>query len=501
MFTRVLTRVIVCVIFAIPFSAHASVRDCDIPLQLHIGSSDTSSAGGVSKLQRLLADVLSPAKVTVSGYFGVLTKESLREYQKKRTLPQSGLVDQATRASILGECGVANDVTGSFSTTYEMSLSSTPTIHGYATSTIPLRLEVYESFGDTEGSLAATVPGIPVEHAAWRAQLTSPLHNGPYRMKLYAGDTLLDTAHVQIGFTAYPAIDAGLSLSPIGAEDGKLMRFGIRAQGLGTVSVGKLTFTVATTGLDVSDVQLYGFRDVDYSQPIGEDGAPLNAEPITPDTDTFSLTFNPAIEIPSGESRYFELSGSVTPTDSTYSISTRLRGDTKTRDFATFDDMATSSNFVWSTNTYEISSTTLQQWTNGANVPDLGSAGISVVRTNEPLPALPPTCAITADTSYATSGQPVLLTWWSDAATSSIWGDGTKVALQGSKTVYITQAQTYSMNVYGPGGFYTCVAKVYPTPVVATSSPLVVDSLSATPTSGRASLKVSFTGTINASSS
>lgn len=91
------------------------------------GSSDATTGGQVTQLQRFLADYydLNPADY-VSGYFGRMTQQNVMRFQSERGIaPVSGFVGPLTRAAIASVC---SETTNSYSqSTYYSQALYTPT--------------------------------------------------------------------------------------------------------------------------------------------------------------------------------------------------------------------------------------------------------------------------------------------------------------------------------------------------------------------------------------
>ncbi|MDP6585487.1 MAG: hypothetical protein QF535_12590, partial [Anaerolineales bacterium] len=167
------------------------------------------------------------------------------------------------------------------------------------------------------------------------------------------------------------------------------------------IAVSQFTITMATTGAYVSGVNVYGFTDSGYTSPVSglsADGGFLVTDKIgsagdgpwatsatqlefaAEDTSSASTT----IEIPAGQTRYFEVRGTVSSASTGDSVSTQLEGDADYLKVAnqmiglgsTTDE--THNDFFWS----PISTTTGSSaygdldWTNGFNVGGLPSSNM-----------------------------------------------------------------------------------------------------------------------------
>ena len=94
------------------------------------------------------------------------------------------------------------------------------------------------------------------------------------------------------------------------------------------------------------------------------------------------------VQVPAGQTRYFEVRGSVSGATSGASVTTTLLGDAAYPSLAasTFDDTAanidgdTNDDVLWSPNTTGQAATTDADWVNGFGIVGLPSAGNSVTR-------------------------------------------------------------------------------------------------------------------------
>ncbi|MCX6820084.1 MAG: hypothetical protein NT019_02260 [Candidatus Adlerbacteria bacterium] len=381
------------------------------------------------------------------------------------------------------------------------SLRADPTLAGsVAQLQTPLTLSIT--------SLATHTPvflnPVSVVQNRWSAHVFPPLSTGTYALSLLSGTTTLATSTLTIGLRSLPTVEPVDSLPPYDVADGRLMRFVVRAGSSGPVGISQISFATHTTGASVGDIGLYVFADAAYSRDISTTTAtttPLNSSLANPTSDTFAIVPDTSIEIPAGTSYYFELDGTVTPTDTTYSVDTVLLGDTF-KPLANATDQASTSNFVWSPNTYGTSATTSEDWLN-AKILSMPTSGFTEGRSNSPIPVLP-TCSVTSDVTVATSGKPVTVSWTGTDTTYVLWSDGTRDTAQGSRTfTNLAASRTYVLTFYNQYGNAPCsinleVPIVKVAAVVATSTPTTtLDSLLATPPTGTLPLAVTFTASVN----
>ena len=204
-----------------------------------------------------------------------------------------------------------------------------------------------------------------------------------------SGNTIYATgsssvAGVRIEHT-YPTL-ALVSLGSTGVADGKLMRFSMTANAGGTLGVEEFNFTLATSSATASALSLYAFTDSGFVSPVSSAASgQLNAASIGGSGSVVVRTTNVTggiLQIPAGQTYYFELRASVAGVVSGSSITTTLLGDTSGTNAGATSTLSTS-NFVWtpnSTTTATISDSTNPDWRNGYGVPGLPASGLSQTR-------------------------------------------------------------------------------------------------------------------------
>ncbi len=183
---------------------------------------------------------------------------------------------------------------------------------------------------------------------------------------------------------SYPTVSL-VSLSSSGVLDGKLMRFSVTANAAGSIGVEQFAFTTSsTTGVTVASMQLYAFTDSGFSNAVS--AAPsglLNATPVAAGTAAKVTTDNVTggvLQIPAGQTYYFELRGTVTSSQTTGSVSTTLLGDAAyQRGVGT--TLNSARNFVWTPNsTTTISGTASNDFVSGYGIPGLPTSGLTQTR-------------------------------------------------------------------------------------------------------------------------
>ena len=149
----------------------------------------------------------------------------------------------------------------------------------------------------------------------------------------------------------------------------------------------------------ISAVGLYAYTDSAYSQPIsgqnssGQIGALALATTSIAGGTTGTLAFAPnmasgaQIEVPAGQTYYFELRGTITGVTTGSSVVTVLNGDSNVPAVASGYQVNTvaglsASNFIWSGNSNHTSAVTDTDWSNGYSIPGLPSSGLIQSRSN-----------------------------------------------------------------------------------------------------------------------
>lgn len=205
-------------------------------------------------------------------------------------------------------------------------------------------------------------------------------------------------------FKSYPILAAD-TLSSNGVADGRLMRFKVTANSAGPVGLLKFTVTLATSSALVTNVNVFGFTDSAYSQPVS--GLTGSGQLLVTNRCASGCTSNaPALEfyaqtaagatttiqVPAGGTRYFEVRGTVTAVASatSYSVTATLDGDSAFPSLAasTFMgneatvDADTNDDFIWSPNATTTSLVSHIDWTNGFTLQGLPSSGLIQTRSN-----------------------------------------------------------------------------------------------------------------------
>lgn len=207
-------------------------------------------------------------------------------------------------------------------------------------------------------------------------------------------------------FKSYPTISLD-TLPSTGMADGRLLHFKVTAASNGDIGIEKFSFNIATSVASVSSINLFGYTDSAYSQPIqgvttGGQIQATNASTsygvAAPNFDIYPQTGAAAsttVQVPAGQTRYFELRGSMTGVTTGASVITKLLGDNQYPNLGLGVFVATSTtidtpnaagnrfvadDFIWSPNSTSTSGVGTVDWTNGYGLPGLPSSGIISTR-------------------------------------------------------------------------------------------------------------------------
>jgi hypothetical protein len=407
--------------------------------------------------------------------------------------------------------------TATFDQKYITAFKTNPTITGYANHlTTPLHLEITAS---TSTHFLYFSKDISISSGNWSIVVYPPIPIGTYQMRLLTQGKVLDQASLVIGAMA-PSITLDTSILPYDVSDGHLMRFSVYAPQ--SIGIAQLTFKIALNAVDLDTMTLYGFTDSGYTQAIATstDGTLATTE-FDATSSTAVLVPDSPIEIPTATTYYFDLDGVVTPTDTSYVVTTTLLGDSPIDMAKTISDIGSTTNIIWSPNSFGIASSTDPDWTNGGAIPSL-IFGLTDQRYSTPTLA----CDLEADSNSVLKSTPVLLTWNSTGADKITWEDGAFTSATGAKTIIATTTHTYILNLSGSLGSTQCFTTVTVNNFIApistssqsiststssgslatttqstTSTSTPSASFTATPITGKPSLTVTFKGSVNTTKS
>ncbi len=220
---------------------------------------------------------------------------------------------------------------------------------------------------------------------------------------LYTAGITAGVAGVRL-FNTFPTLALD-TLSSTGIGDGRLIRFKVTADSHGDVSIFRFAFTLATSTLSVSNIGLFGYTDSGYSTAMSGNFAvggtssggqvdenlatstcstgPINMTNASSSCSStgslqtlkYQAAVNPVI-IPAGQTRYFELRGSITGNASGAAVVTKLVADTSTATSTAAGSALLSSNFVWSPNSTSTSVFSSNDWTNGYGLVGFPTSGL-----------------------------------------------------------------------------------------------------------------------------
>lgn len=178
-----------------------------------------------------------------------------------------------------------------------------------------------------------------------------------------------------------------------------LLRYKVTADANGDVGIYKFTLNIATTTANVTGVNIYAYRDSNFSTPVSGLSASGQMQVTNilasgnstwvssaTDLDVVAQTSGSAdtvIAISAGESRYFEVRGTVANSAAGASVSTQLQGDAGFPSLsgfmasATDIDADTNDDFIWSPNSTTSVSSTNNDFTNGYGIPGLPTTNLT----------------------------------------------------------------------------------------------------------------------------
>lgn len=189
-------------------------------------------------------------------------------------------------------------------------------------------------------------------------------------------------------FKSYPTFSKITPLPSGTLNNGSqsLMRFKITAATNGDIGIHKFTFRLSTTTANVVAFNVYAYADSGFSTPVSglSSSGQMMASDVTgatlynADIDIFAQTSGAAsttVQVPAGQSRYFDVQGNVTGAATGATVQTTLQGDAAypVGDVtnATTVQSDTNNDFIWSPNTTTASTPNTVDWTNGYGVTNL----------------------------------------------------------------------------------------------------------------------------------
>lgn len=215
-------------------------------------------------------------------------------------------------------------------------------------------------------------------------------------------------------------------LATSGLGDGKLLRFKVSAGSSGSVGVAKFTLGIVAQNTTVNNVNVFGFTDSLYTQPIS--GVSLDGRLCVvgqvPNFENEVNIFSQngagdqlAVQVPTGATYYFEVRGNtVSQGTDIKTVTTTIKGDLVFNQGGGMTTVAgtesdPNNNFIWSPNFAGVSSPADMDWSNGAGVSGLPSSGLSQIRVDDGQPLV---LTVSATPNPAQIGEQVV---WSVAVT------------------------------------------------------------------------------------
>jgi hypothetical protein len=361
------------------------------------GTSGTFTVGNASIA--VTVDASSPAYTLAAGGTNGVTMGivKVRATNDNATLTKLGLILTSGTANSLGNVYIYDGSTlvgtASFSNNVTVATStlSTPIA---LTKNIDKLLTIKADLADVGADLAG------VEGALVKLDPSSSEANATAGL-ITTGATV-GVSGVRV-YNTFPTIVQD-SLTTTGVNDGVLMRFRVTANSAGTLGIGRLTFTVATSSMSVSNVGLYAYSTTYGSGPVQTstglvDEVLATTTPYAAATcvttggsscvsDASVTTFNikPAstpIQVGASQTVYFELRGSVTGVVSGSSVVTKLLGDSAASPAGQLTSAytAVSGNFRWTPQaTTTPAFTNDVDWTNGFAIVGLPASGLIQTR-------------------------------------------------------------------------------------------------------------------------
>ncbi len=173
-----------------------------------------------------------------------------------------------------------------------------------------------------------------------------------------------------------------------------LLRFKITADTAGDVGLYKFTVQVSTTTAVITNLNAYAYSDSAFSTPVSgvnAGGKMMNSDKATMQNSTdINIIADLAgtatnIQIPAGQTRYFEVLATVASSAAGASVSTQLQGDAAYPQLASFmgnvtlvdDEAGSNDDFIWSPNATTTSVNSNNDWTNGYNVTGLPGTNLT----------------------------------------------------------------------------------------------------------------------------
>ncbi len=200
-------------------------------------------------------------------------------------------------------------------------------------------------------------------------------------------------------FKSFPTF-AKLSVPTNTLNNGEqsLLRFSISSNSAGDSGIYKFTLHVATTTATVTGINIRAYTDSSFSTPVSgltSDGSMLQTNltgtawaSSATDLEVFAQNASGAsttVQVPAGQTRYFNVIGTVAGAVTGASVQTQLQGDAAYPQLASFmgtalqvnNDAGSNNDFIWSPNATSTSVNASNDWTNGYGLVGLPAANMS----------------------------------------------------------------------------------------------------------------------------
>jgi hypothetical protein len=196
-----------------------------------------------------------------------------------------------------------------------------------------------------------------------------------------SSDTAMDGVRV---FRSFPTLaKASVPTNVLSNGTQALMRFTVTADAAGDIGIDKFTVKFSTTTVNVTGVNVFGYTDSSYSTPVSgvTSGGQLMASNASPNASGIAEVYSQnsggtasPLQIPAGQTRYFEVRGTVAGLSSSGTVITDLEGDSAypslsglmgVTTFGTGVDADANNDFIWSPNATGTSGVATNDWTNG----------------------------------------------------------------------------------------------------------------------------------------
>jgi len=218
-----------------------------------------------------------------------------------------------------------------------------------------------------------------------------------------SGNTVFATGSTAVSgvriMKSYPTIAKENVTTNLAA--GTLMRFKVTAGSAGPIGITNFALNLATSGVDVTNVDVFAYTDAGYSTVVtgisGDGGVQATddcASGCSSNSPNLAIGITDAsgtatvIQVPAGQTRYFEVKASVSGAASGDSVTTKLLGSsafpTGGASSATANPLVAAGNaalsatadIIWSPNSTTTATRSSQDWTNGYGIAGLPSGGL-----------------------------------------------------------------------------------------------------------------------------